>query len=101
MSKVNRLISPAVENRRTARKLTLLTGKVLASSDARPVDCAVFNISRSGACILVPKGTRIAESFVLRIDHDPRARACKLIWRNGSRVGLTFAQTMRAHRGLD
>jgi hypothetical protein len=78
------------DNRRSDRTLTLLTGKVLAPSLPHSVDCAVLNISQSGACILVPKDAEISERFVLQIDDDRRSCTCKMVWRNGSRIGLTF-----------
>lgn len=78
------------DSRKNARNLTLLTGKVLASSAPTSVDCAVLNISQTGACILVPNGTEIADALVLKIDRDPDAHNCKIAWRAGCRVGLKF-----------
>ncbi len=79
-----------MDNRKDARSLTLLTGKVVAPSTRDSVDCAVLNISQSGACILIPKNTEISEPFILEIDHDLQARNCRIAWRSGCRVGLVF-----------
>jgi PilZ domain len=79
-----------MDNRRHVRDLTLLTAKVSARSTASPINCAVLNISESGACILVPAGADISETFVLAIDPDRRSRNCRTVWRNGCLVGLKF-----------
>jgi hypothetical protein len=79
-----------VDYRKNARSLTLRTGKVHALRAPNSIDCAVLNISQSGACILVPDGTEISESFVLEIDHDRQVRNCKVAWRDGCRIGLKF-----------
>ena len=79
------------DGRKNDRKLTLVTGRVLAPSIAAdPIPCAVLNISQSGACILLPEGTQMSESCILEIDHDPGARKCKRVWQSGCRVGVTF-----------
>ena len=80
-----------VDNRKSTRELTLLTGRLLSPFAANSIDCAVLDISQSGACILLPKGTEAPDAFVLEIDRDPRARNCRIVWRNGCRMGVVFA----------
>jgi hypothetical protein len=81
---------PMMDNRRAQRQLTLRTGRILAASAQDLVDCAVLNMSRSGACILVPAGTMVLENFELAIDCEDTVRACEVVWRDGPRVGLKF-----------
>ena len=79
-----------LDKRKSARNLTLRTAKVLVRSPPCSIDCAVLDISQSGACILVPNDVEMPEAFVLQIDHDSQARSCKIAWRNGCRIGLMF-----------
>ena len=79
-----------MESRKDARSLTLRTAKVRAPTAQSAVNCAVLNISVSGACILVPEGAVIPDMFALEVDDESKVRNCKVVWRNGSRIGLTF-----------
>jgi hypothetical protein len=78
------------DNRRSERSLILRTGRVLFPEEQGFVACAVLNISDTGACILVPNGVDVPDTFTLAIDHDVSVRSCKLAWRRGSRIGLMF-----------
>lgn len=42
------------DKRRHERSLTLKTAKIVSSETMATIDCAIFNISAGGACILVP-----------------------------------------------
>jgi invasion protein IalB len=79
-----------MDNRRAQRHLTLRTGKILAEDGQGTVDCAVLNISKTGACILVPAGATIPEGFDLAIDCEDTIRNCKMVWCDGPRIGLRF-----------
>ena len=79
-----------MDKRRAQRHLTLRTGRILAEDGQGTVDCAVLNISQTGACILVPAGTMIPEGFELAIDCETMVRNCQVVWRDGPRIGLSF-----------
>ena len=79
-----------LENRQSTRQLTLRTGRITAVDAPNQIDCAILNLSRSGACILVPDGCEVVELFELVIDREHGHRNCRLIWRNGSRIGVEF-----------
>jgi hypothetical protein len=82
------------ENRRNDRQLTFRTGKISGVDASDQIDCAVLNVSRSGACILVPDGATVAEIFELVIDREDGRRVCRRIWQDGSRIGLAFMDGM-------
>jgi PilZ domain len=77
--------------RRSKRHLTFRTGKIVCSDGTISFDCAVLNISDHGACILVPVGATVPESFTLHVDHEKPVRECKLAWREGARIGASFS----------
>src|SRR5690242_4403239 len=78
------------ESRRHPRELVLKTGRVHPPSSDPAVACAVFNISASGACILVPRGVELPDVLVLGIDGDRTLRHCEVVWRKGELIGLAF-----------
>lgn len=82
------------ENRRDERLLTFRTGKISGVDQSDQIDCAVLNVSRSGACILVPDGIAVAEILELVIDREDAPRVCRRIWQEGSRIGLVFVDGM-------
>ena len=80
--------SAGAESRKGARHLTFQTGTIMY--DMLSFGCAILNISEHGACILVPMGARVPESFTLRMDHDKALYDCRLAWREGARIGASF-----------
>jgi hypothetical protein len=78
------------ENRKSERRLTLQTGKILGPDATFLIDCAILNLSVHGACILVPVGATVADRFRLAIDHDRKRRECLVAWRDGARIGVSF-----------
>lgn len=82
------------EKRLEPREQTLRTGTIHAAEMASAIDCAIFDISESGACILVPAGAEIPDTFDLAIDPDRASRLCRLAWRAGSRIGVSFQLPM-------
>jgi hypothetical protein len=83
-----------VQNRRQQpRQLTLRTGKILAAGCASQIDCAIFDISDGGACLLLPKGAQVADDFQLTIDPGEASYICRVAWRAGHRIGVSMRKT--------
>jgi len=78
------------ETRKTDRYLTLRTGKISFPGAPNGMDCAVLNVSRTGACLLVPLNAAVPEQFDLTIDNERAVRSCRRVWHDGSRIGLEF-----------
>ncbi len=78
------------EQRRHPRQLVLKTGKLDCAGEVGMVDCALLNISRSGACVLVPDSAAIPNSISMIIDGDDVVRRCNVAWRAGARIGVAF-----------
>jgi hypothetical protein len=81
------------ENRKSDRTLILQTARIRAVGETDQIDCAILNISQTGACILVPPEVVIAEAFELAIDGEEAIRSCKLVWQEGARIGAVFANS--------
>jgi hypothetical protein len=79
-----------LERRREERLLTLKTGKIRIPGGSSDIACAIFDISSTGACVLLPKGAELPTSFDLMIDPDGLHHACKLAWKAGHKIGVRF-----------
>jgi hypothetical protein len=78
------------ERRRELRELTLKTGKISSLHPPLDFDCAVFDISDGGASILLPNGAKVPECFNLIIHPKQDIYSCKVAWRSGNKIGVSF-----------
>lgn len=60
------------------------------SGDGSSVRCRVVNISTEGAAIEVPDLSSLRPRFKLMLEKDRIIRSCRLVWRSGNRVGVSF-----------
>lgn len=74
------------QSRQYPRYLTLKMGQITA--DGLIGDCAILNLSRGGACILVSDVGAVPETFSLSFDGD--TREVKAAWRERHRIGVAF-----------
>jgi uncharacterized protein (DUF2336 family) len=74
------------QNRQYPRYLTLKMGQITGEGLER--DCAVLNVSRGGACVLVSEIESLPDAFSLSFDGD--TRECAIAWRERHRVGVAF-----------
>jgi hypothetical protein len=68
----------------------LRTGQIAAADMPNPTGCAVLNISRTGACVLVPEGAVVPQIFALMLDRENKPRRCTRVWQRGPRLGVRF-----------
>lgn len=54
------------------------------------MDCAVLNISKGGACLLVADPAGIPRTFELVVDPGRLRVHCNLAWRSRHRIGVSF-----------
>ena len=83
-------MTDTADHRRHPRQLILKTGKLDCAGEGGMVDCALLNISRTGACVLVPDASVIPNSVSMIIDGDDQVRRCIVAWRAGARIGVSF-----------
>jgi hypothetical protein len=79
------------EQRRNNRVLVLKSASIRCAGDMPAIDCAVLNVSPSGACILIPTNVTVPEKFILFVDPHGIRRDCNVVWRKGARIGVEFA----------
>ncbi|MCP3442083.1 PilZ domain-containing protein [Bradyrhizobium sp. CCGUVB14] len=60
------------------------------AGDGSSICCRVVNISPGGAAIEVPNPSRLRLRFKLMLETDRIIRECRLIWRSGDRIGVSF-----------
>jgi hypothetical protein len=75
------------EQRRFPRYLTLATAKIAAEGT---LYCAVLNISKGGACLLVADPDAVPHAFELVVDPGRLRVRCNLAWRSRHRIGVSF-----------
>jgi hypothetical protein len=79
-----------LERRKEERWLTFKTGMIRCDDSAIEIECAVLDISEGGACLLIPVGARIPDDFQIFIDPNQTVHTCKVSWRMGNRIGVSF-----------
>ena len=62
----------------------------LISYNGQTVDCTVRNISRRGAALEIGIMVAVPPTFRLAIAVDEMIVPCRLIWSEGTRVGVAF-----------
>jgi len=77
------------ERRKVQRHRTLKAGSI-SFNRAGGIDCRVRNFSPAGACLEVASQVGIPEDFELVIEHDHFRKACHVIWRTATRLGVAF-----------
>ncbi|HEX7788967.1 MAG TPA: PilZ domain-containing protein [Afipia sp.] len=77
-----------VERRAEGRR-RVLKGGVIAADGLR-IDCTVRNMSSGGAGIDIGNAAWVPRTFRLAITRDDLSVRCRVIWNNGSRVGVAF-----------
>jgi len=60
------------------------------AGDGSSIRCLVVNISPGGAAIDVPDPSCLRPRFKLMLEKDRILRNCRLIWRSGKRIGVSF-----------
>ena len=81
---------PVTERRKVARRRVLKGGKISFHQLGTSTDCAVRNLSDAGACLLVTSQVGIPNEFELSIESEHTVRLCRIEWRSGSRIGVSF-----------
>jgi hypothetical protein len=76
------------DRRRAPRSRTFKSGTISVGSAT--VECLVRNFSKVGACLEVKGPTSVPDDFKLIIKPENLFRTCKVIWRDGHRIGVSF-----------
>lgn len=84
-------MGPIMDNRRTLQRTHVLrNAKILVSSRSPVIHCTVHNITSAGACLSLANTQGLPTEFELTFEHGRTRRACRVIWRSGNGLGVTF-----------
>jgi hypothetical protein len=79
----------AVQDKRiTFRKRVLKTAQIVLSDKAPKLDCAIKNLSDTGACLQVSTTYGLPMSF--DVVFDGVRRPCRAVWRTDNKIGIIF-----------
>jgi hypothetical protein len=77
-------------DRRQARRKRVLKGaRILIPSLGISVDCAVRDLSETGACLVLTAPVAVTDNFELAL-YDGAIRKCSVVWRTSRRLGVSF-----------
>lgn len=79
-----------MDKRHDQRRRTLKGGKIFFNHGRSVIDCTVKNLSKSGAALLLESTIGIPGEFNLVISPDNIQKACKVIWKTDTQIGVSF-----------
>jgi hypothetical protein len=79
-----------IERRATPRHTVSRAGTIKFGGGA--IDCTIRNISPIGAALDVPNTSAIPHEITLLMVDGHLTQHCYVVWRNPSRVGVTFVR---------
>jgi hypothetical protein len=77
------------ELRQSGRQRVFKLGAI-AFEHASVITCRIRNLSGRGACLEVPSLLGIPDEFTLINETDKTKTPCRIAWRKGDRIGVTF-----------
>lgn len=78
-------------DKRSARRLrTLLAAKIILGRGTSVVDCAIRDLSASGARIRVDEVVLLPSTFDILIGAERRRERCRVVWRRPTDIGVVF-----------
>jgi hypothetical protein len=78
------------ERRQVQRTRVLKDAKILLKNSSALLDCTILNLTNMGSCLSLESSTSIPNSFDLTLDRAISSRACRVIWRNDDKLGVSF-----------
>ena len=76
------------DKRTNYRKRVLKNAQIILSEKAPKLDCAVRNLTDTGACLQVSTTYGIPATFEVVIEGV--RRSCRSMWRTDTKMGVTF-----------
>jgi PilZ domain-containing protein len=80
-----------VNRRGERRQRVYKQARIIFNNGYAVFDCIVRNISDGGAMLEMETLLGIPRAFQIVLDHDARARPCRVVWRTERRMGVAFA----------
>jgi len=80
-----------LDRRKTQRMRSFKGARIVFHPNWPVIDCTVRNLSGAGACVEMQGEYNTSLEFELIFLQDNERRACRQVWRQGSRIGVAFA----------
>jgi hypothetical protein len=80
----------SMEQKRFSTRRRVLKAGLIAFEGATVV-CTIRNVSSGGVAIEIKGSVEIPETFKLVVEADNFISCCRVAWRQGRRVGVSFA----------
>jgi hypothetical protein len=81
-----------VKSTKRESELALKSATIRCERVTQAVVCAVLNSSQNEACILVTSTQGYPDDFELTMDVDGTTHVCRVLWRTGTRLDVSFRQ---------
>lgn len=78
------------DRRGELRMEAMRPGQIAGRNLSHPLDCIVYNLSLTGACLEIAGANEVPETFELSFHNDPNRHLCRVVWRTGDRIGIEF-----------
>ena len=79
------------ELRRSPRVKITRKAWIVGKGGAAPVECAIDNVSNTGAALMLKDGSGVPDEFVLLLTSKGEVRRrCEVVWRLPSKIGVRF-----------
>lgn len=78
----------SVDKRQEQRTRTFKGGKICFNYGRLGIDCTIKNLSPAGAALLIERTAGMPEEFNLIINPDKIVRACKVVWKTETQIGV-------------
>jgi hypothetical protein len=86
------MLEPRADERRAVRRTLINRGVLLFFASCNDVHaCCVRDVTNRGASIRLDGLNIVPSEFGISFDNFRTMRSCRLIWRDGDIVGVTFA----------
>jgi len=67
------------------------SAKIFVDGQQPPRACTLLDVSQSGARVMLDQAEELPDRFVLLLSANGGARRrCRVIWRDGTTLGVTF-----------
>ena len=86
---------PTTERRQHVRNRTLIGAQIIFNQRQSTLDCMVRNQSDDGALLVFPGSVTLPELFELYVPLKRESRMVRSRWRDGERIGVSFAPTTK------
>jgi hypothetical protein len=80
------------EKRKSVRRRVQSRAALARSEQAPRQDCLVYDMSHTGARILIDPAIELPQEFLLLLSRNV-TRRCKLVWRKDREAGVRFRAT--------